>query len=113
MLYRVALNIVLAQASLVACERVFSSSKETITMHRSCLSPALVEALQFLKYAYWQRRLNLMEGFISSEEEILSADIPYTSTLEVRDLFINDKIDLLVDLLTKETTENTLDTSVS
>ncbi|EIN03294.1 hATC-domain-containing protein, partial [Punctularia strigosozonata HHB-11173 SS5] len=49
LLYRVALDILPAQASSVACERLFSSAKETDTLRRNRLSPAVMEALQFLK----------------------------------------------------------------
>ena len=48
------MDILPAQASAVACERVFSSSKATCTLNRSRLSPQLMEALQILKYLYKQ-----------------------------------------------------------
>ena len=44
-MYRVALDILPVQASSVACERVFSLSKETITMRRNRLSVELMEIL--------------------------------------------------------------------
>jgi hypothetical protein len=83
----------------VACERVFSSSKETITMRRSCLSTELMEVLQFLKYTYQQDRLNLMEGLITSEEELLDAETSSISTDEVRELLVNGQINSLIGLL--------------
>ena len=43
-MFCVALDILPVQASAVSCERVFSSSKETCAMRRSCLSPVLMEA---------------------------------------------------------------------
>lgn len=97
--YRVALDILPVQASSVACERVFSSSKETITMRRNCLSPGLMEILQFLKYTYRQDRLNLMEGFISSEQELLNAENGSASPEEVRELLRKGQIDELITLL--------------
>ena len=33
------------------CERVFSSAKETLMDHRSCILPELMEGLQLLKYS--------------------------------------------------------------
>ena len=78
-MYRVALDI---QASSIACERVFSSS-----MRRNCLSVELIEILQFLKYTYRYDCLNLM-GIISSEKDLLSAEIPLVSIEDVRDLLV-------------------------
>ncbi|KAL4242848.1 Ribonuclease H-like superfamily protein [Abortiporus biennis] len=51
-LYRVALDVLPVQASAVSCERVFSSAKETDSLQRNKLSPALLEALQILKYRF-------------------------------------------------------------
>ena len=45
------MDILPIQASSVPCERVFLSSKETITARRNSFSPRLIEALQLLKYA--------------------------------------------------------------
>ena len=98
-MYRVALDILPVQASSVACERVFSSSKETITMRRNCLSPELMEILQFLKYTFRQDRLNLMEGLISSEQELLNAETGSASPEEVRELLMKGQIDQLITLL--------------
>ncbi|KDQ12927.1 hypothetical protein BOTBODRAFT_112286, partial [Botryobasidium botryosum FD-172 SS1] len=57
LLFRVALDILPAQASAVPCEHVFSSSKETCTVRRNKLAPETVETLQVLKFAYRQDRL--------------------------------------------------------
>ncbi|KIK78645.1 hypothetical protein PAXRUDRAFT_163427, partial [Paxillus rubicundulus Ve08.2h10] len=59
LLYRIALNVLPAQASAVPCERVFSSGKETDTDQRSNLSPETMERLQILKYVEARRRQNL------------------------------------------------------
>jgi len=66
-MFRVALDILPVQASAVACERVFSSSKETVTSRRSRLSPALMEVLQILKFIYRQERLDFSSDWISKE----------------------------------------------
>jgi hypothetical protein len=50
------MDILPIQASSVPCERVFSSSKETVTARRNSLSPDVMEALQLLKYSSKQGR---------------------------------------------------------
>jgi hypothetical protein len=68
-LFKLAMDLLPVQASSVPCERVFSSSKETITARRNSLSPRLVEALQLLKYATKQgREVNFVEGLDKDEE---------------------------------------------
>jgi hypothetical protein len=63
------MDILPIQASSVPCERVFSSSKETITARRNALSPNLVEALQLLKYANKQGKgISFIEGLEEDEE---------------------------------------------
>ena len=63
------MDILPIQASSVSCERVFSSSKETITAKRNSLSPRLVEALQLLKYTTKQGRgISFIEGLDEDEE---------------------------------------------
>ncbi len=63
------MDILPIQASSVPCERVFSSSKETITARRNALSPHLVEALQLLKFATKQGRgISFIEGLEEDEE---------------------------------------------
>jgi hAT family C-terminal dimerisation region len=63
------MDIIPIQASSVPCERVFSSSKETITARRNSLSPKVVEALQLLKFSTRQgRELSFTEGLDRDEE---------------------------------------------
>jgi len=63
------MDILPIQASSVLCERVFSSSKETITARRNSLSPCLVEALQLLKYTTKQGRgISFIEGLDEVEK---------------------------------------------
>ena len=49
------------------CERIFSSAKETDTAKRNNISPALMEALQMLKFSYKKDRLNFTAGWTMSE----------------------------------------------
>jgi hypothetical protein len=63
------MDILPIQASSVPCERVFSSSKKTITARRNALSPNLVEALQLLKYANKQGKgISFIEGLEEAKE---------------------------------------------
>ncbi|THH26861.1 hypothetical protein EUX98_g7324 [Antrodiella citrinella] len=55
-LYRIALDVLPAQASAVPCERIFSSSKATDAVRRGRLSPKLMESLQILKFLYRSQR---------------------------------------------------------
>lgn len=68
LMFRVALDVLPAQASAVPCERLFSSSAETITKRRNALSPAVVEALQHLKFTYRSQRMSFMEPTVTEEE---------------------------------------------
>ena len=45
------MDILPIQGSAVPCERVFSSSKETMAARRSRIKPELMEALQMLKFS--------------------------------------------------------------
>lgn len=57
------------QASSVPCERVFSSSKETMSARRSRIGPDLMEALQMLKYSIKQSGgLNFTDGYAWDDE---------------------------------------------
>jgi hypothetical protein len=51
------------QASSVPCERVFSSSSETMTKRRNRIKPELMEALQMLKFMLKKQRLNFTDGW--------------------------------------------------
>jgi hAT family C-terminal dimerisation region len=63
------MDILPIQASSVPCERVFSSSKETVTARRNSLSPDIMEALQLLKYSSKQGRgISFTKGLNQAEE---------------------------------------------
>lgn len=68
-MFKLAMDILPIQASSVPCERVFSSSKQTVTARRSQLSPQMVEALQLLKFGAKQgRQLTFTDGLDKDEE---------------------------------------------
>ncbi|GLB45634.1 putative hAT family C-terminal dimerisation region [Lyophyllum shimeji] len=73
--FRVALDVMPAQASSVPCERVFSSSKETDTIRRSQLSPVMMEILQMLKFMFRSERLDFNDNWVSREQDMVVADI--------------------------------------
>ncbi|KAJ7440176.1 hypothetical protein FB451DRAFT_989599, partial [Mycena latifolia] len=74
-LFRVALDVLPVQASAVPCEQVFSSSKETDSLHRGSLSPRMMEMLQILKFIYRQGRINFCEDLVVTETELSVIDI--------------------------------------
>jgi len=71
-------------------------------MRRNGLSPELMEILQFLKYTYRQERLDLTDGLISSEDDLLRTEASLISPDQVRDLLVKGQIDDLVALLNQE-----------
>lgn len=79
MLFKLAMDVLPIQASSVSCERVFSSAKETDTLRRSCLSPLMMEVLQFLKQSYKRDLLNFTTEWLVSEDS-LTSDIPSDNT---------------------------------
>ena len=96
-MYRVALDILPAQASAVPCERMFSSSKETCTPRRNRLSPALLEVLQILKYLFKQERLDFTEDWVAKEKDYtIEGQVTENA---VRELLSSGKITELQDLL--------------
>jgi len=65
------------QASAVPCEHIFSSAGETDTKKRNRIKPALMEALQILKFIYKKERLDFSLGlkFSTCDSEDLSSDL--------------------------------------
>ena len=56
-IFHIAMDYLPIQASAVPCERVFSSSAKTDTKKWNRISPALMEALQVLKFSLKKDRL--------------------------------------------------------
>lgn len=64
------MDILPIQASAVPCERIFSSSKETVSLRRNRIGPQLMEALQLLKFSIAHgRSITFTEG-MGEEEEV-------------------------------------------
>jgi hypothetical protein len=93
------MDILPVQASAVPCERVFSSSKDTITPQRSRLSGITVEMLQILKYRFKRKRLNFLSDELANEIDYTlegpitvhaASELVATSQFEeLKDLFRN------------------------
>lgn len=96
-MYRVALDVLPAQASAVSCERMFSSSKETDTLRRNRLSPEVMEALQILKYFYKQERLNFVSQLLAREDDY-TIEGPITEAA-MDELLRTGQYDVLDDLI--------------
>ena len=63
------MDVLPIQASAVPCERVFSSSKETMTARRNRIGPELMEQLQMMKYSVHKgRALNFTQGTAAKDE---------------------------------------------
>jgi len=58
-----------------------------------------MEILQFLKYTYRQDRLDLMDGIVSSEQELLDAEATAAISTEIQDLLAKGQIDELMKVL--------------
>jgi hypothetical protein len=91
------LDVLPAQASAVACERVFSSSKETSTARRNRISPGLMENLQLLKYQLKSAELDFTSDWMAKEEDFgISAGV---SSDRVRELLRAGRVQELTALL--------------
>ena len=74
-LFAMAMDYLPIQSSSVPCERVFSSSAETDTKKRNRIHPALMEALQLLKYAYKMKgSLDFTRGILTNEADLAPSD---------------------------------------
>jgi hypothetical protein len=83
------------QASAVACERVFSSAKETDTDRRSTIGVALFEALQVLKFALKKDESMNFTDWLSQVKE----DAEFDERSRVESLVSGDVQDFMKDLM--------------
>ena len=91
-MWKVALDVLPAQASAVPCEHIFSSSKETDSLWRTNMSSWKMEELQVLKFSYRSDHLTFTDDLISTERELSVLDL---SVSVVEDLMSRGKIDEL------------------
>ena len=68
-----AMDILPVQATLVPCERIFSSAKDTDTAKQNRISPVLMEALQLLKFSLKKERLDFTTGWSTPESALGAA----------------------------------------
>ncbi len=81
------MDILPIQASAVPCERVFSSSKETMSARRSRISPGLMEALQVLKFSVNHGTGLNFTKHLSAEQQLLELeDELYMESLTPEDI---------------------------
>jgi hypothetical protein len=69
-LFQMAMDYLPIQASSVPCEHIFSSSAETDTKKRNHISPLLMEALQMLKFHLKKDRLNFVQEWLMTEDQM-------------------------------------------
>ena len=67
-LFEIAMDYLPIQASAVPCEWAFFSEAETLTARRNRIKPALMEALQMLKFTLKKQHLNFTENLLTSEQ---------------------------------------------
>ncbi|KDQ07395.1 hypothetical protein BOTBODRAFT_94667, partial [Botryobasidium botryosum FD-172 SS1] len=70
LLFKMAMDYLPIMASSVPCERVFSASAQTDTARHSQISPALLGALQVLKFAFKKACLDFSVQYINHIEEL-------------------------------------------
>jgi hypothetical protein len=70
MLFAIAMDYLLIQATSVPCEHIFLSAKETDMAKQNRMSPVLMEALQLLKFMLKKQHLNFMKGWAVLEEDM-------------------------------------------
>ena len=63
------MDILPAQASAVPCERMFSSAADTDVPDRNKLHPALMEAIQIIKFLTKQGRLDFTEDLLAKPSD--------------------------------------------
>jgi hypothetical protein len=100
-IFRVALDVMPVQASAVACERVFSSSKETDALRRNRLSTTLMEILQILKFAYRSDRLDFTSHLVLKDgnREAPGSQLDVEPKV-IQDLLVSGKIVELMTMIT-------------
>ncbi|KAL0568490.1 hypothetical protein V5O48_013490 [Marasmius crinis-equi] len=95
LIFKVAMDVLPAQASAVPCERVFSSAKDTDTDKRSRLSGEMFEKLQVLKHRYKEMRFldtllldrDTMVEVVDLDTKVIDDMITQGRVQELHDIF--------------------------
>jgi hAT family C-terminal dimerisation region len=74
-LFAMAMDYLPIQASSVPSEHMFSSSSETDTVRRNRIKPALMEAIQMLKFGLKKARLDFTKGW-ETDEALMNVQEP-------------------------------------
>ncbi len=74
-IFAIAMDYLPIQASLVPCERVFSSSAEMDMKWRNHINPDLMEVLQVLKFQLKKEHLNFMAGWSTKEKQMVDDNL--------------------------------------
>ena len=77
-------------ASSVSSEHFFSSAGITLSKHRNRLQADIVEALQFLKWAFKSNLTSIFREASTAEEEILDCDGSIVNEPECSDICESD-----------------------
>jgi hypothetical protein len=100
------MDYLLIQAMSVPCEHVFLSAKDTDTTKQNWISPALMEALQMLKFSLKKEHLDFMNGWPTSE--VAMGEVS-KQTGDLNSLFTDDPDTVLDKLLNNFGTYNSLE----
>lgn len=115
-LFSIAIDYLPIQASVVPSEHIFSSSWETDTNKCNYINPALMEALQMLKFLYKKSCLNFTERLILDEWAFEEADTDMdllSVLMEAQGKDSVKKLDNLFCLLAKDDEDDALDQNVT
>jgi hypothetical protein len=95
-IFAIAMDYLPIQASSVPCERVFSSSAETDTRRRNCISPLMMEVLQMLKFQLRKECLDFTAGWGTSERQMVDDDLEEDLLQKLLQLNFDDHLDTLM-----------------
>ena len=106
--FEIFLDFIPIQASAVPSERVFLSSAETDTKKRNRINPVLMEALQMLKFALKQSRLNFTKGWITPESMLQEQEPELGKDLlsDLLGLNSEDVVDNIIQLFGEDDTDD-------
>jgi hypothetical protein len=106
--FEIFLDFIPIQASAVPSERVFLSSTETDTKKQNRINPVLMEALQMLKFALKQSRLDFTKGWITLQSMLQEQEPELGKDLlgDLLGLNLEDVVDNIIQLFGEDDTDN-------